>query len=205
MDNERFDQPLTVGFAPPPDWAGLPVRITQDGGYVGWALPGDDGDADGVMLASLLPNERAYELRAWYPPQNIVARDSPNPLLTAYVRARAGWFGEPVARSDFDVYVDDTPGDRVLVYVREPCAEADVAGEFFLRITPEDAGDLPASARGRGYVEGGVWVWGGGDAGGFAVRGEGGVAGGRGGVGGDGGGWEVGGGVWGGIEEVGWR
>ena len=154
LDNERFDQPLTVGFAPPPDWVGLPVRITQDGGYVGWALPGDDGDGDdGVMLASLLPNERAYELRAWYPPRNIVARDSPNPLLTAYARARSGWFGEPVARSDFDVYLDDTPGDRALVYVREPCAEADAEGEFFLRITPEDAGDLPASARGRGYVE----------------------------------------------------
>lgn len=155
LDNERFDQPLTVMFAPPPDWEGLPVRITQGGGYVGWALP-REGDAEGgTMLASLLPNERAYELRAWYPPQSVVPRDMPNPLLTAYVRARAGWFGEPVARGDFDVYLDDTPGERALIYVREPCAAADTEGEFFLHITPVDGGDLPADARERGYAEAG--------------------------------------------------
>lgn len=150
LDNERFDQPLTVMFAPPPDWEGLPVRITQGGEYVGWALPREGGD--GVMLASLLPNERAYELRAWYPPQSVVPRDTPNPLLTAYVRSRSGWFGDPVARGDFDVYLDDTPGDRALVYVREPCAAGDTEGEFFVHITPVDAGALAGDdARGRGY------------------------------------------------------
>ena len=56
---------------------------------------------------------------------------------------------EPVARSDFDVYVDNGK----LVYVGEG-RKADDAGDaqaFFLRVTPADDADLPEERREHGF------------------------------------------------------
>ena len=52
-------------------------------------------------------------------------------------RAVAG--GDPVARSRFDVHLDD----RILTYVREECSAEDAVARFFLHVSPADAGDLP--------------------------------------------------------------
>ena len=66
------------------------------------------------------------------------------PYRAAY---QAAVSGEPLARSAFDVHV----ADGALVYVKEPCAQADVHARFFLHITPERVGDLPEERRARGF------------------------------------------------------
>ena len=55
--------------------------------------------------------------------------------------------GAPVARGDFDVYL----ADGALVYVKEPCEQADTEARFFLHITPERVGDLPEARRQYGF------------------------------------------------------
>lgn len=46
----------------------------------------------------------------------------------------------PIIRNRFDVYLTD---DKTLVYVREPCYNADISESFFVHITPENINDLP--------------------------------------------------------------
>ena len=53
---------------------------------------------------------------------------------------------EPAIESVFDVYAD---GDS-LIYAKEPCAEDDTLGRFYLQTTPIDARDLLDDARERG-------------------------------------------------------
>ncbi len=53
----------------------------------------------------------------------------------------------PVIQSAWDVY---HPGDR-LVYVREPCAPADVAAPFFLHVVPVNPQDLPVPRQSYGF------------------------------------------------------
>ena len=68
LDNDRFDQPLTLILNPPSDWDGLPVSITQNGRLVDWVF------ADGrTVLISLLPNEAPYILRPWRSAPNSAA------------------------------------------------------------------------------------------------------------------------------------
>ena len=62
----------------------------------------------------------------------------------AYEVARAS---EPVARADFDVYLD---GDA-LIYVKDPCAAGDARGRFLLSVFPESRGDLPQKFRELGH------------------------------------------------------
>ena len=55
----------------------------------------------------------------------------------------AGDYGQPVARSDFDVYLR---GDS-LAYLKENCAAGDADARFFLHIIPADTADLPVVRR----------------------------------------------------------
>lgn len=55
LDNERFDQPLTLRFRPPPSWAGRAVSVLRDGRAVAELAP-----VAGTALVSLLPDERPY-------------------------------------------------------------------------------------------------------------------------------------------------
>jgi len=57
----------------------------------------------------------------------------------------------PVARDYFDLYVQDYR----MIYLRETCAAADTAAEFFLHIIPAAAADLPADRRDAGFVHAG--------------------------------------------------
>ena len=68
----------------------------------------------------------------------------PEPYEAAY-RAVAG--SEPLARGAFNLHLMD--GD--LVYVKEPCEQADTEARFFLHIVPERAGDLPEARRELGF------------------------------------------------------
>ena len=61
--------------------------------------------------------------------------------------ASAGASGEPVARGAFDVHL----ADGALVYVKEPCEEADTDARFFLHVVPERAEDLPDERRDFGF------------------------------------------------------
>ena len=53
----------------------------------------------------------------------------------------------PVARSTFDVYLDD----RTLIYLKTPCAKADTEASFFVHIQPADERDLPNHRRQHGF------------------------------------------------------
>ena len=55
--------------------------------------------------------------------------------------------GEPVARSDFDIYLRE----NTVAYLKSPCSAADVQAEFFLHVIPEDLEDLPADRRQHGF------------------------------------------------------
>ena len=72
---------------------------------------------------------------------------SPPPLpswLTDYESIASG---EPVARSDFDIYLRE----NTVSYLKSPCSAADVRAEFFLHVIPEDLEDLPADRRQYGF------------------------------------------------------
>lgn len=62
LDNDRFNQPLTILFDQPEAWIGSPFVVSQDG------QPGGEFvfDTKAAML-SLLPNERPYILRLQAP------------------------------------------------------------------------------------------------------------------------------------------
>ena len=55
---------------------------------------------------------------------------------------------QPAAQSTFALYVEDNR----LVYLRETCAPADTAANFFLHIIPGDAADLPAERQAAGFA-----------------------------------------------------
>ena len=64
--------------------------------------------------------------------------------------------GTLAVSSFFDVY--DVPADsaafsgrRLLVYVKEPCAEEDASHQFFLRLVPMDEADLPEERMRHGF------------------------------------------------------
>ncbi len=69
---------------------------------------------------------------------------NPERYAAAY-RVVAG--SEPAARSVFDVHIAD--GD--LVYVKEPCEQADTEARFFLHIVPKRVSDLPEARRELGW------------------------------------------------------
>ena len=58
---------------------------------------------------------------------------------------------QPVARGYFDLYILDYR----LLYLRESCAAADTAANFFLHIVPVDVADLPADRQAAGFAYGG--------------------------------------------------
>ena len=63
----------------------------------------------------------------------------------AYQAAKAS--GEPIIRSDFDVYMEG----GALTYLKAPCAEDDTRGRFFLSVHPVDAANLPENRRELGH------------------------------------------------------
>ena len=66
---------------------------------------------------------------------------------SVYDGVTAGDYGQPLAQSDFDVYLRDS----ILTYIKAPCADDDDEARFFLHIIPVDPADLPADGRERGF------------------------------------------------------
>ena len=65
-------------------------------------------------------------------------------LISAYPSIMSG---EPIARSEFDMYIDDGK----LYYVKEPCGNDDVQDGFFLHVVPADLDDLPDARKQHGF------------------------------------------------------
>ena len=59
----------------------------------------------------------------------------------------AGDFGEPLARSHFDIYIDE----NALIYFKPHCAQEDAQPSFFLHIYPAYITDIPARMQERGF------------------------------------------------------
>ena len=57
-------------------------------------------------------------------------------------------YGQPVAQSDFDVYLSGSG----LAYHKEPCAPGDADARFYLHIIPANPADLPADRREFGFA-----------------------------------------------------
>ena len=79
--------------------------------------------------------------RAW----SVVHYIHPPPELISEYQSIVS--NEPVARSEFGVYLDG----GTLHYVKEPCVRADTAARFFLHVRPVDENDLPDHRREHGF------------------------------------------------------
>ena len=114
--------------------------------------------------APLLSNRlyRAY----WYPPDypglraldltpGAYIEDSPDiydRTSATLAAAASGDYGDPIARADFDIYLDDSDEDnRRLIYIKQSCASSSAQTRFFLHIIPRHARDLPAHRREIGF------------------------------------------------------
>ena len=80
----------------------------------------------------------------WRVDVNLATRGAAQAL---YEGIAAGDYGQPVAQSDFDVYLR---GDG-LAYLKENCAAGDADARFFLHIFPDDPADLPVGWREYGF------------------------------------------------------
>ena len=125
----------------------------QDDPAADWLTFGATAD-DKPVLTRSNSVYRAY----WYPPDHPGlqaldltpgARIGEGPDLLDWARdaVLAGYFGEPIANSDFDIYMDD--GN--LIYFKQPCAAEDARTRFFLHIFPADARDLRADRHEHGF------------------------------------------------------
>ena len=111
---------------------------------------------DGICVAEReLPDYSAAAIRTgqkatasgdgWRADIDMAARAAAQAL---YESIAAGDYGQPVAQSDFDVYLRG----NALTYLKEPCAPGDTDARFFLHIIPADPADLPADSRERGFA-----------------------------------------------------
>ena len=65
-----------------------------------------------------------------------------------YESIAAGDYGQPVARSDFDVYLSG----KGLAYIKEHCAVGEADARFFLHVFPVDPKDLSADGGDAGFA-----------------------------------------------------
>ena len=114
--------------------------------YVVWVAQGERSQINCGLLQmeSPLPLEPVAELADGTIFRVNAAFDNAGARQSAY---EALVSGEPVIRSDFDVYLRENR----LVYFKEPCARADTEAMFFLHIIPADVADLPGHRRLYGF------------------------------------------------------
>ena len=55
--------------------------------------------------------------------------------------------GEPLIRSDFDVYIND----KLLIYSKDDCSQDDISQRFFLALFPTNQSDLPDARKAHGF------------------------------------------------------
>ena len=59
--------------------------------------------------------------------------------------------GEPVIRSNYDVYIDNYSNETRLIYFHRSCSQKDTEHRFFLHITPVHVNDLPDHRKQSGF------------------------------------------------------
>ena len=121
--------------------------------YVVWVGQGERSRINCTLwdMKSPLPLEPVAELADGAIFRVNAAFDSAGAYQSAY-EARVSAYealvaGEPVIRSNFDVYLSE----NTLTYVKEPCARADTEARFFLHLYPVDANDLSIRRRQNGF------------------------------------------------------
>ena len=142
----------------PADIADLPADRRESGfANLDFQFADYGADIDGKCVAEReLPDYAIERIRTgqnvaaiggdgWRAEIDLAARAA---AQAAYDSIAAGSYGQPVARSDFDVYLRGNG----LAYLKEPCAAGDTDARFFLHIFPANQFDLPADRRGRGFV-----------------------------------------------------
>ena len=128
--DERQDDPAAnwLTFGNPMDDKPVPTR--ENNVYRAYWYPPDH---PGLQALDLTPGARIEE--------------GPDLLDWARDAVLAGDFGERLADSDFDIYMD--AGN--LIYFKQPCDDADTRARFFLHIFPADARDLSADRQEHGF------------------------------------------------------
>ena len=145
---------IGVGFsdlAPAQERLDYHIANSPDGAYVIWFKNWwnyqfyDYGAADLQLMPRLqlvedLADGAVFRVNKEYAP-------SANPYQEAYESIASGMYGDPIASSDFHIYLrDDT-----LIYFKQPCAAEDARPRFILHIYPADAADLPERGRRAGF------------------------------------------------------
>ena len=101
-------------------------------------------------IARIRTGEHLYGETIWRADINLAAHAAAQAVYDDIV---AGDYGQPVALSDFDVYLR---GDA-LAYLKENCAHGDADARFFLHIVPADPANLPAAWREYGFENRDFW------------------------------------------------
>ena len=142
----------------PQDVADLPAA-RRAAGFVhrGFAFDHWGGHFDGKCLAAItLPDYPIKEIRTGQhiPGQGdiwsveLIAAPEYDQLRVDYAALATA---EPAERDYFNLY----RRDNRLLYLRETCAAADTAADFFLHIVPQDVADLPADRQAAGFAHAG--------------------------------------------------
>ena len=146
----------------PADRADLPAhRREHDSDNRDFSVPDPGAFFDGKCIHRQLPlpdyslarirtGQIARGETLWSVDIDLAARAAAQAL---YEGIAAGDYGQPVAQSDFDVYLRG----NALAYLKENCAPADVDGRFFLHIFPADPADLPSDRREFGFENRNFW------------------------------------------------
>ena len=134
----------------PPDWrergfANLDFQFVDYGAYAGDKCVAERELPD-YPIARIKTGQNATTPGGdeWRVDINLAARAAATAL---YERIAAGGYGQPVAQSDFDVYLRG----NTLAYLKESCAEGDTYARFLLHIIPTNPSELPADWRERGF------------------------------------------------------
>ena len=114
----------------------LAGRTVISGDFASFARPSDFIVTSEYLegTASLTPRNRMIFLYTW---------DDQQRHINGIIRQA----GEPIIRSDFDVYLNDNR----LMYVKEACRMSDITAAFFLALYPVDENDFPAERRQYGF------------------------------------------------------
>ena len=147
----EYRTPITLHIYPAATADLPPYSEIQGAGYAiqDFYLPHYGGRPGGNCLAVVTLPE--YPIAAIYTGQAgrwssyLYPPDDPAPLRAAYAALSDT---PPAARAAFDLHIQD----KQLVYLRESCAAADTAANFFLHIIPQDIADLPADRQAAGFA-----------------------------------------------------
>ena len=125
-------------------FANLDFRFGDHGAYAGDKCVAERDLAD-YAIERIRTGQLAKGEVIWRADIDLAAHAAAQELYESVV---AGDYGQPVAQSDFDVYMS---GNR-LAYLKENCAAGNADARFFLHIIPANPVDLPADRRESGFA-----------------------------------------------------